>query len=133
VPEYCFVAPDGVTIIPEQYDLARASSIAEAIPGQPFYGTDEYGKRTARMQVEPDGTLTNLMHFTEQGDFGAVTDKNGNVYVIHGHVYVFNKNGECIRIIEVPERPASIVIGGKEGNMLFMAARSSLYRVVVNI
>ena len=129
VPEYCFVAPDGVTIIPEQYDLARSSSIAEAVPGQPFYGTDEYGKRTVRMQVQPDGTLINLTHFIEQGDFGAVTDKEGNVYVIDGHVYVFNKNGEYIRVIEAPERPASIVIGGKEGNELFMAARASLYRV----
>ena len=131
VPEYCFVAPDGVTIIPEQYDLARSSSIVEAIPGQPFYGTDEYGKRTVRTQVEQDGTLTNLTHFIEQGDFGAVTDRDGNVYVIDGHVYVFNKKGECTRIIETPERPASIVIGGKEGNTLFMAARSSLYRVVL--
>jgi len=131
VPEYCFAAPDGVTIIPEQYDLARSSSVGEAIPGKPFYGTDEYGKRTVRMQVEPDGTLTDLKHFTERGDFGAVTDKDGNVYVIDGHVYVFNKNGDFIRIIEVPERPASIVIGGKEGNTLFMAARTSLYRVVL--
>jgi len=129
VPEYCFVAPDGVTIIPEQYDLARSSSIAEAVPGQPFYGTDEYGKRTVRMQVELDGTLTNLTHFTEQGEFGAVTDKEGNVYVIDGHVYVFNKEGEYIRVIETPERPASIIIGGKDGNTLFMAARTSLYQV----
>ena len=131
VPESCFVAPDGVTIIPEQYDLARSSSLAEAIPGQPFYGTDEYGRRTVRMQVEPDGTLTNLTHFIEQGDFGAVTDKEGNVYVIDGHVCVFDKEGKYIRTIEVPERPASIVIGGKNGNELFMAARSSLYRVVL--
>ena len=131
VPENCFAAPDGLTIIPEQYDLARSSSIAEAIPGKPFYGTDEYGKRTVRMQVEPDGRLTDLTYFIEQGDFGSVTDKDGNVYLIDGHVYVFNKDGKFIRIIETPERPASIIIGGKDNNMLFIAARSSLYRVVL--
>ena len=131
VPEYCFVAPDGVTVIPEQYDLARSSSVAEAVPGLPFYGVDEYGQRTVRMDVLPDGTLTNLTHFTERGDFGAVTDKKGNVYIIDGHVSVLNSNGECIRTIEVPERPASIVIGGKTGNTLFMAARTSIYRVEI--
>jgi hypothetical protein len=132
VPDSCFLAPDGLTVIPEHYDLARSSSAVEAIPGKPFYGVDEYEQRTVRMDVEPDGRLSNLKHFAEQGDFGAVADKNGNVYIIDGHVYVFDKNGKFIRMIEAPERPASIIIGGKDGNTLFMAARSSLYRVELN-
>jgi len=132
VPEYCFVAPDGATIIPEQYDLARSSSAIEAIPGKPFYNSDEYERRIVRMDVDNEGKLSNLVHFIERGEFGTTVDKKGNIYVTDGHVYVFDKDGKQTRKIEVPERPSSLTIGGKDGNTLFITARSSLYRVALD-
>ena len=128
-PKDCFVAPDGVTIIPEYYDFARSSSVLEAIPGKPFYAADEYNRLLARMDVNPDGTLTNLTHFVNQGEFGSAVDAEGNVYVGDGHVYVFNDKGERIDIIRMPERPTSLVVAG---NTLYIAARSSLYRYTIN-
>ena len=132
VPEECFVAPDGVTIIPECYDIARSSSVLEAIPGKPFYTSDEYERRVVRMDVDNEGKLSNLTHFIERGEFGTAVDKKGNIYVTDGHVYVFDKEGNQIRKIEVPERPASLIVGGIDNNTLFITARSSLYRVVLN-
>ncbi len=88
-PESCFLAPDGKTIIPDQYDLARASSLLEAYPGKPFYASDEYDKRMVRMDVAPDGTLSNLKYFVEWGEFGSALDKDGNLYVADGYIYVF--------------------------------------------
>jgi sugar lactone lactonase YvrE len=130
-PEYCFIAPDGVTIIPEQYDFARSSSVLEAVPGKPFYASDEYNHLLARMDVKPDGSLQNLTHFVRQGEFGSTVDKRGNVYVAEGHIYVFDAQGKQINLIRVPERPTSIVVAGKDGNTLFIAARSSLYRYTI--
>ncbi|KAA6344388.1 hypothetical protein EZS27_007976 [termite gut metagenome] len=132
VPEECFVAPDGVTILPDCYDLARSSSVLEAMPEHPFYAVDEYERRTVKMDVDTYGKLTNINHFVEQGEFSSVTDKKGNVYVADGHVYVFDKNGILIRKIEVPERPSSLVVGGKNANTLFITARSSIYRIILN-
>lgn len=131
VPEDCFVAPDGVTIIPECYDLARSSSVLEAIPGKPFYASDEYERRVVKMDVDAEGKLSNLTHFIEQGEFGSAVDKKGNIYVTDGHVYVFDSNGKQTGKISVPERPSSLVIGGKNGNELFITARSSLYKVTL--
>lgn len=128
-PELCFVAPDGKTIIPDQYDLARSSSVLEAYPGKPFYASDEYDKRMVRMDVAPDGTLSNLKYFVEWGEFGSAVDKEGNLYVADGNIYIFDKDGNQKRIIDVPERPSSIQFGGKDGNTLFMTARSRLFNV----
>ena len=47
----CFVASDGVTIIPIVYDLARATCLSEAFPNKPAYVTDEYDKRTVKLNV----------------------------------------------------------------------------------
>ncbi len=131
-PEYCFIAPDSVTIIPEQYDFARSSSVLEAIPGKAFYASDEYNHLLARMDVRPDGSLDNLTPFVNVGEFGSAVDKEGNVYVADGYIYVFNKQGKQTGLIRVPERPTSLVIAGKDGNTLYIAARSSLYRYIIH-
>ena len=131
-PDDCFIAPDGVTIIPECYDLARSSSVLEAFPGKPFYESDEYDKRLVKMEVGIDGRLSNLEYFVERAEFGSAVDSDGNVYVADGHIYIFDKTGVKTGKIEVPERPSSIQFGGKDGKILFITARSSLYGVNLN-
>lgn len=130
-PEMCFVAPDGKTIIPEQYDLARGSSLLEAVPGKPFYASDEYDRRMVRMDVAADGTLSNLTYFVEWGEFGSAVDKEGNLYVADGHIYIFDKEGKEKGLIEVPERPSTLQFGGKDGNTLFITGRSKFFSVKV--
>ncbi|MDR1644610.1 MAG: SMP-30/gluconolactonase/LRE family protein [Tannerellaceae bacterium] len=128
-PTHCFLAPDGRTIIPDQYDLARASSLLEAWPGRPFYASDEYDKRMVRMQVAPDGTLSDLQYFVEWGEFGSAVDSEGNLYVADGQIYVFDKDGNPKGVIDVPERPSAIQFGGADNRTLFITARSKLFSV----
>ncbi len=130
-PELCFLAPDGKTIIPDQYDLARASSVLEAYPGKPFYASDEYDKRMVKMDVAADGTLSNLKYFVEWGEFGSAVDNEGNLYVADGQIHVFNKDGKEKGIIEVPVRPTSIIFGGTDGNTLFITSRSKFFSVKI--
>lgn len=128
-PENCFLAPDGRTIIPECYDLARASSVSAAAPGAVFYTSDEYDKRLVIMDVDSSGRLSNLRHFVEHGEFGWTVDSNGNIYVADGQIYIYSPMGQRIGTIKVPERPSSIVFGGEDDKILFITARSSLYRI----
>jgi hypothetical protein len=125
--EACFLAPDGVTIIPVCYDLARSCALIEAFPGKPLYASDEYDKRTVKLDVDPQGFLSNLVYFTEKGEFSAISDQKGNVYVADGEVYVFDKDGKQTGLIRVPERPSSLVFGGKDHNLLFITGRSSFF------
>ena len=131
--EACYVAPDGVTIIPVCYDLARATSLIEAFPGKPVYATDEYNKRTVRLDVDAHGYLSNLTYFAEKGEFNAITDSKGNVYVADGEVYIYDAKGQQSGMIHIPERPSSIAFGGKDHATLFVSGRSGFYSVNTNL
>jgi hypothetical protein len=126
-PENCFVAPDGVTIIPEQYDLAQASALLEAFPGRPFYASDQYDKRVVRLQVDARGRLSDLEYFVEKGEFGTAVDASGNLYIADGQIYIYNPSGEAIGRIDVPERPLTLRFGGRGQRKLFINTHRSLY------
>jgi len=125
----CWVAPDGVTIIPVAYDLARSTALATAWPGKPAYMADEYDKRTVSVDVDQQGYISNLKYFAERGEFASATDSQGNVYIADGQVYVYDSTGKQIGVIKVPERPTSIVFGGKDGKTLFVTGHGGLYEV----
>lgn len=130
-PTEMYVAPDGVTVIPIEYDFARSAAMVEAFPDKPLYSSDEYDKRTVRLNVSPEGYLSDLTYFTEMGEFNSAVDADGNVYVVDGQVYIFNKEGKRTGEIEVPERPVTICFGGKDNKTLFITTNTSLYSVEV--
>jgi sugar lactone lactonase YvrE len=114
---------------PPAIDIIRAYGLAAAPMNQAFYVADEFGQKTWMFIVLPDGSLANPKLFAEEGEAGITTDADGNVYVAAGNIFVFDRSGKQIDLIEVPERPTSLVFGGKDRQMLFITARSSLYGV----
>lgn len=48
-------------------------------------------------------------------------------------VQIFSSNGKLIGKILVPESPANLAFGGAEGNVLFITAKTSLYRIKLNV
>jgi hypothetical protein len=142
-PSRQYVSPDGTTFIPAGQDfvggamawgvkssaLLRGFGLARAVPGKPFYITDESEAATRVGTVQPDGSIPDMKLFVNQGGEAVATDVQGNVYLAAGQVYVYNPAGKPIDAIEVPERPLQLVFGGKDGRTLFIAARTSLYAV----
>lgn len=129
-PKECFIAKDGVTIIPVTSDLMRACSLLEAYPGKPFYAVDEYYKRTFEFEVTSKGYLKKPQIFVEKGEYTTAILPNGDVIVPDGEVCVFNTKGELIESIEVPERPACVLLAGKDNRNLFITARTALYMIL---
>lgn len=125
-PTHCFVAPDGVTIIPYYEDLFRCSSIVEAVPGETIYTLDEYHQRVIHSETDAQGFLQHSHVFADGGDRSVVTDQTGNVYVANGDISIFDSTSKPIGTIEVPERPTSLLISGDK---LYITAISSLYQV----
>jgi sugar lactone lactonase YvrE len=127
--EECFIAPDGVTIIPVCYDLARSSGLSEAFPGKPAYICNEYDRRTVKLNVDANGYLSDMTYFAEKGEFSSVPDWNGNVFIADGDIYIFDKDGRQNGFIHIPERPGTIAFGGKNLETLFVTGRTTLYSV----
>lgn len=121
----CWVAPDGRTIIPICYDLARSCALVEAFPGQILYAVDEYDKRTVRMQVDAHGYLSNLSYFVEKGEFNSIPDGQGNVWIADGDIYKYDPNGAQKQTIHTPERPSTLAI---TSDTLYFTGRKALYR-----
>jgi len=144
---YQYVSPDGTTFISagqdfvngalswgvKSSDLVRGFGLAPAVPGKPYYLTDESELTTWSVTVGPDGNLSDQKLFAEQGGESVAVDERGNVYIAAGQIYVYDPAGKLIDTVEVPERPLQLVFGGKDGETLFIAARTSLYAVRTRI
>ena len=133
MPEYSFVAPDGVTIIPDTYDLGRSCALTVTVPGQsePVYIVNEMNKTTVQLSVGGDGRLTEQGIICPYGQYSNVTDADGNVYVADGEIFVYDKYGKEQRRIQIEERPISLAIGGRQKDMLFVTTSSSFYGIKI--
>lgn len=59
---------------------------------------------------------------------------NGRVFcAAEGGIWVFDESGEKLGIIRIPEQPSNCNWGGEDGSTLFVTARTSIYRVRLNI
>ena len=65
---------------------------------------------------------------------GLKVDVEGNIYVTgRGGVWTLNPEGERLGIIETPELPANLAWGDEDWKTLYITARSSVYRIRLNI
>jgi sugar lactone lactonase YvrE len=140
-PTAQILSPDGTTVLPVGKSFLdgetgwgvklspqiRAFGLGRAAPGKPFYVTDESHLRTWKMDVNPDGSLSNFQLFAENGGESVTTDSQGNVYLAAGQIYVYGPTGNLIDTIETPQRPTQIIFGGSDGKTLFTSGRNSLY------
>jgi Pectate lyase superfamily protein/SMP-30/Gluconolactonase/LRE-like region len=136
-----YVSPDGSTFLPagedfvggslyygiKMADVLRAFSLGKATPDKTFYVSDEGKKETYAATVKPDGSLTQMRRFANQGGESIAVAPDGKVYIAAGQIYVYRPDGKLVGEIDVPERPTSLAFGGKDGRTLFILARTSLY------
>jgi sugar lactone lactonase YvrE len=138
-----FISPDRTLYIPvaedfmqgtlswgtKMADILHGFGIAKAIPGHPFYVSDEAQEKTYKVNVTDSGTITDLQLFADAGGESVTQDQAGNVYLAAGQVQVFSPDGKLIGRIDVPERPIDLVFGGPDHRTLFILTHASLYSV----
>ena len=124
-----YLSPDHKRLIRVIDDMVRPNGIIGTADGKTLYVADHGGEKTFEYSINEDGTLSNKKLFAAEGSDGMTMDNEGNIYLTTDVVVVYNKNGEKIETIEVPERPANVCLGGKDKRTLFITARTSLYSV----
>jgi hypothetical protein len=106
----------------------QSAQLAAFAPGDIHYLTSEDDGRTYLAKLENYRSLAATL-FAERGGTSVVTDSSGNVYIASGQVWVYDRRGREIGVLEVPERPSSLAFGGNDKRTLFIGARSSLYSI----
>ena len=114
------------------YPLLQSSQLAVWAPGDKRLITSEDDERTYWATLDNNRHLTTTV-FAERGGNAVVTDAVGNVYIAAGQVYIYDRSGKQVGVLEVPERPASLALGGPRRNTLFIGARSSLYAIEIAV
>ena len=113
-----------------------SSPTASSAPpdGNTLYVADIGASRTYAYDIQADGSLTNKRLFCELGSDGMTLDNEGNVYLTDRGVTVFDKSGNQIEHIDVPEPwTANITFGGKDRDLLFITASKNVYGLKMRV
>ena len=139
--------PNGIALSPDEKYL-YVGNWPRSLTGQALRKEDdavnEIGdkhKAIMRYEVQPDGTLKNgklFFDFTnapgEDGLDGIKLDQKGNLYVsAPGGLWVISPEGKHLGTIITPRHAHNFAWGDADGKTLYLAARSGLYRLRLNI
>jgi gluconolactonase len=119
--------PNGIAFSPDERHLYVANS-------------ENSRKIWMRYELKPDGTLEPGTLFLDvtaepmQGiPDGLKIDTQGNLYGTGpGGVWIVSPEGKPLGRIELPELPANVAFGD-DGKMLYMTARTSVYRIRISV
>jgi gluconolactonase len=129
------VTPEGeVTLLADDFEQPNGIALSpdEAI----LYVTDSEAGGLHSFAVNPDGTTGSRVSLGSGigGSDGMAVDEGGNLYLTTGNgVDVFRPDGTLRGNIPVPEQPANCTFGGPDRRTLLITARTSVYRVDLNV
>ena len=124
-----YLSPDRETLLRVTDDLVQPNGSIGTPDGSRVYIADQGAGQLWAYRPNPDGTLSEKRLFASQGADGMTMDERGNVYLTGQDITIFDPAGNPIASIGVPDPPANVTFGGPDGTTLFIAARTSLYRV----
>ena len=121
-------APNGIGLSPDGKRLYVCPSKQSEMLAYDVQGPGKLSKgRTFCTVKQPEGK-------SGTGADGIVLDVKGNVYITtHLGVEIFSPSGDSIGLVQFPEQPANVTLGGKNGTTMFVTARKGLYKVEMPI
>jgi gluconolactonase len=113
----------------------QPNGIALGPDGSTLYVVNNGNGKLLSAAVDATGGVSAFTELasTPGGD-GMAVDDAGNLYVTADPgVLVFDKAGKAIGTITVAEQPANCTFGGADRKTLYITARTSLYRIDLNV
>ena len=135
---FCF-DPKTKNLVVKTTNLNRPNGIAFSYNEKKIYISDT-GEDIKHLYVFEIDQELNLINQKLVYDFkplgfsdGFRSDKDGNIWTSAGKaIKCFNPKGDIIGQLLVPELVSNLEFGGKEGNILYVTATSSLYKMELN-
>lgn len=113
-------------------DLVQSNGIIGTPDGRTLYVADIGAGRTYAYDISVDGALVNKRLFCEMGSDGMTVDDEGNVYLTGKGVTAFNRDGEQVAHIAIPEPwTANVCFGGPDRRTLFITAGERVYTLAM--
>jgi hypothetical protein len=100
-----------------------------AKPGTRLYVSNASEAKTYSYTLGPKGVLQDLKVFAQRGGESVAADEAGHVYLANGQIFVYSDKGEPLRVIDVPDRPLQLLVGGADRRTLFILTHHVLYAV----
>jgi gluconolactonase len=114
----------------------RPNGIALSPDGKILYVDNSDEKNIRAYDVDRSGQASNervLVAGIDGVPDGMKVDEHGNLYVTAHGVAVYSPEGKLLGTIPIPEVPANCAFGDPEFDSLYVTARTSLYRVRLNV
>lgn len=121
-------------------DIPTPNGLAFSPDEKYFYANGSGAKYVRRYEVQPDDTVTNSQMFIDLSSDkttgitdGMKVDTKGNVYEsCCGGVWIISPEGKKLGMIKIPELVANVEFGDADNKTLYVAARTSIYKIRVN-
>src|SRR5882757_6627638 len=122
-------------------DIANTNGVAFSPDEKILYANGSRDRFVKRYDVQPDGTLRNgkmLIDMNKDEALGITdglrVDVNGNLWETGpGGVWIISPEGKHLGTILLPELGANVEFGDADRKTLYIAARTSIYRIRVNV
>ena len=121
-------------------DIPNTNGLAFSPDEKYLYANGSRDKFVKRYEVQPDGTLVNGTMFIDISKDptpgitdGLRVDSKGNLYeTAAGGVWIISPEGKHLGTILTPELAANVEFGDADRKTLYIAARTSIYKIRVN-
>ncbi len=122
-------------------DLANPNGIALSPDEKILYVNSSADRKIFRFDVQADDTVTNGRLIVDMSaeklpgnPDGMKVDEKGNLYSTGaGGIWVMSPQGKHLGTLVFPEQPANLAFGDADGKTLYVTARSSVYRIRLNV
>jgi len=129
-----YLSPDASELRIAADGLVQPNGIVGSADGKNLFVADIGDQKTYKFHIANDGSLEERVLFVPMGSDGMTIDNKGNLYLTGKGVTVYDKNGEQIAKIPVPQDwTANVTFGGPEQKTLFITASHAVYTLNMNV
>jgi len=114
----------------------RPNGIAIAPSGNILYVTNSDDRNVRAYDLDKNGAASNeriLVSNIEGIPDGIRVDEKGNLYVAAAKVEAYTPEGKPLGSVPLPETPSNCAFGDSDFESLYVTARTSVYRVRLNV